>query len=299
MTRDNQLRCRITGAQAPDGQKLIALKQRGRSWYTNFDALVLDPKSSFRELAEQGFWTGGQAHIAMMLEAVRTIERFVPVDVLSTPGWTGAVFARSDGKVFVPRRARALGDPPGIAFFCHPGRYRTAGTLAAWKDNVAPALLADDIATLVVSMALAPVVRPLLSRSVVPFGLEIVADQERSTYRTIAETVIGSQDPTFLSGDPFQKLVTNPERYVAASRDHLLLIGDVDQYLCGSADKKRVALVRSMLFDQLLLSGAGINSSVGQAAPCSCWLRAHLSRPACNLIPPQLTASAVILLRST
>lgn len=258
---------KLEGAAALDGTRYIAIVHQGEEWLAPHKVLLTDAAQAFQSLAEQGMPIGGRSFIAQLQAEIDQITDFPKREILREPGWNGPIYARADGEALLPNAAVQSGDTPAIGFPRHPDRYSCAGSLKTWKDTVAALLLTDPLLTLLVGLALAPVARSLSSRSIPPVACQVVAERHCNTIRRVALSTVGSMSAGSLESDSIEKLLRAPDHYIEAARDNLLVLGDVAGYLAGGSDKKRLAAVRSLVFDRLLPTGGGHLNAVGKPAP--------------------------------
>lgn len=218
---------KVEGCAAPDGTLYIPIKHHDEEWLPRRKALLTDAAKTFQSLAEQGIAIGGRAFMAQVLEELHKVRDFPEREILQHPGWSGSIYGRPDGEVLTPAVTQQSGTAPGVSYYRHPNRHSRKGSQKAWKLKVATPLLEDDVATILMGAAIAPVVRPLLSRPVPPLSYQLITDQNCHALRRVALSVVGSISQDSLQTDPVEKLVANPGRYIEASRDSLLVVGDL------------------------------------------------------------------------
>lgn len=255
---------KIRGVRAPDGAEYILIKQDGRAWFVPRASLLTDAGGAIATLSEQGLVAGGRGYIAQILEEVLELGDFVPIELLAHSGWNGALFARGDGEILSPR-ASSSGDIPGIAYYRYPSRFRRLGRRKDWKRKIAPELLKSDVALFLMCLPFAAVVHRLMPTEGAPAAFQIVTGDKQGAVRRVALSVTGSMAAEGLITDPIDRVLRQPGRYIEASRDNLLILGDIDGYLCGGSDKKRASAVRQLVFDHLLSSGGSTNNNGAQA----------------------------------
>ncbi len=254
------------GCTAPNGARLICFTQRGKDWFVPRDSFIQNPTVAIASLAEQGFLVGGAGCVAQLIEQVREVSAFPEEEVLMCSGWNGALFARADAEVLTPTAANDF-EVPGVAYVRSPHRNRCEGPRSTWLKEIAPAILTDSLITTVTSSAFAATTRPLHSLSVPGFTIEVVASQGSGALRRVLLAVTGSMVPNVLATDPVDRVVASPGRFIEASRDELLVLGDFGDYFCGGSDKKRKAGARALIFDHLTRDGDGEANSTGLAVP--------------------------------
>jgi hypothetical protein len=259
---------KLRGGKSAAGEKYIGFKQRGSETFLPVTMAASDDLVQL--LGVHGIIVGGRAAAAQLMESAAEIESFTPIDILTHPGWNGPVFVRANGLILAPKNVANVA-ASGIGFRRHPGRQRRAGKQSEVKRRIIPTLLSDDGPTLLLCASLAPTIRPLLSRSVAPFGLQVIAPTGTEKLRRIAQSLIGSMSPVFLAGDSVEDLMNSPGVLTAAAQDNPLLVGDLGAYLHGAADKSRKAAARRLLFDHLISTGGDVNA-VGNPAPMALFI---------------------------
>jgi hypothetical protein len=259
------LNTKIRGVRAPNGEEPVLIKQDGRGWFVPRASLLTDAVGTIATLTEQGLVSGGRGYIAQIMEDVLEIGDFVPMEILANSGWNGPLFARGDGEILSPR-ASSSGDIPGVAYYRYPSRFRRFGRRKDWKQKIAPELLNSDVALFLMCIPFAAVVHRLMPTEGAPPAFQVVTGDKQGRVRRIALSVTGSMAAEGLVTDPIERVLRQPERYIEASRDNLLILGDIEGYLCGSNDKKRMSAVRQLVFDHLLANGGSTNSN-GAPAP--------------------------------
>jgi hypothetical protein len=159
---------RTRGCTSPDGTRLYVFLQRGQEWFVARKVFICNPAAAIASLAEQGFLVGGAGRVAQLIEQVREVRDFPDQEVLMSSGWNGALFARADGEVLTPTSANDF-DVPGVAYVRNPHRNRREGRRSAWLEDIAPAILADQLITTLACSAFAAMTRPFHSLTV-PVG---------------------------------------------------------------------------------------------------------------------------------
>jgi hypothetical protein len=254
------------GCTAPGSTRLIGFTQRGKEWFVQRDVFSHNPAAAIASLVQQGLLVGAAGHVAQLIEQAREVCEFPEEEVLLRPGWNGTLFARADGEVLKSAEVSDV-NVPGVAYVRSPDRYRLEGQSSTWRKVIAPAILRDHHITMAACLSFAAVTRPLHGRTIPGFTTEVVVNQSSGVLRRVVLAITGSMVSDVLAPDPVDRVIADPARFIEASRHELLVLGDIEDYICGGSDKKRKAAARAFIFDHLTRDGDGEANARGLAVP--------------------------------
>ena len=258
---------KVRGCKAPNKRKYVGIKQHKQEWFVPFDELLRDPAAAFQSLAEQGVPVGGRGFVAQVMEEVHGITEFPDEEVLTHSGWNGPLYARIDGEVIVPAATAKAGAAPSVGFRRQFDRYCRSGSSKHWLRKVAEPLKDSETAAILMGIAFAATVRPLIPYAISPIACQIVAAKNVSVVQRVLLSVIGSAHTDHLAPDPIKRLLARPERLIQGACDQLMVIDDLRGYLCGGSGKKRRDEITALVFDHLLSSEGGNTNATGNLAP--------------------------------
>ncbi len=231
----------VSGYSGNSGRRFISVSYGGANAYLALEMFRGKGEDVLHVLADRGVVLTGASAAKTLLERVYSVSDFEPANMITSPGYANGRFVLADGSVF-----GADADQAKIAFTKNQLAYSEAGTLEAWRDQVAALINDQHIPMMAVLLAFAAPLAAVIGRPM-SRSIEFVASPSSSinVLPWLMASVTGAPTRQVVQ---FAQLASGRGGMPPSHNDLAVPVLGSDVLLMGEKPARRAAAFKNFLF---------------------------------------------------